>query len=306
MNALEARSLRVSVRRHVVLDNCTMHVRRGAIYALLGDTGAGKTALLATVCGLVAPSAGDIVLFGAAPTPESRALVGSLVGAPAFIPSLSVFDNLMTKALAMGAAAPRRRCKEVLEWLGLTANHRPARSLSAGERARAALALALVGSPDLLLLDEPFAGLDAREVRELSILIAGLVENNGMSVVIASRGLAGIEGLASDYGVIASRHVVCELSAERLAEKCGEGLRVRTSDLSSSLVVLRDALPEASVSVEIDSRSGGSYLLVTGTEERSVSNVLFSAGAQVLELSRYERSAEDVIAEIAGGEGSRA
>lgn len=299
MNALETRSLCVSVRRRTVLDNCTMRVRKGAIYALLGDAGVGKTALLAAACGLVAPSSGDVLLFGAAPTPESRARAGSLVGTPALVPSLSAFDNLMVKALATGVVDAHRQCQEVLDRVGFENDHRPARQLSVGQRKRTALALALLGSPDLLLLDEPFEGLDAHDVRGVSSLVRDYVENRGTSVVIASRGLAGIEGLASDYGVIVAGRMACELTAERLAERCGGGLRVRTADLERSLALLHEELPSAQVSVEFDVATSASYLLVAGVEARAVSSALFSAGIEVLELARCSRSIEDVLMEFA-------
>ena len=150
--------------RHKAVDGVSLHLRQGDIYGLIGRNGAGKTTLLKLLSGLAAPTAGDFTLFGATGRHARAYLsrVGTLIEAPGIYPNLSAAENLKLKCLALGVRR-RNAASDLLDTVGLARTGRkPVRHFSLGMKQRLGIALALVGDPDLLILDEPINGLDPR------------------------------------------------------------------------------------------------------------------------------------------------
>ena len=190
MLALETRSLTKAYGHRHVVSNFNMHVPKGSVYGFVGKNGAGKSTVMKMVDHLVHPTSGCIYLFGqesAAKEQEILRRVGSLIEDPGVLPDMSTLDNLMCKALAIGLVNPKERCLEMLEIIGLKeAASKRVKKLSLGMKQRLGVGLALLGSPDLLLLDEPFNGLDPEGTRELRALIVRLNKEQSVTVVISS------------------------------------------------------------------------------------------------------------------------
>jgi len=300
MDVIETHGLTKEYGRKRAVDELDMHVRTGDIYGFVGRNGAGKSTTMKMVAGLVEPTAGEISLFG---KPISRdatpSRVGSLIESPDILPNMSAFDNLMAKALAVGVAGARHQCEELLCLFGLkNAGEKRAKGLSLGMRQRLGVALALVGTPDLLLLDEPFNGLDPEATRALRNTLVELNRERGVTIVVSSHVLDQLERMATRYGVIRSGHMADEFTEEELHEACGSSVRVRTTDTSRALAVLEQSLPKARFRADPD----GS-VLVSGATAEDVSRILHEADAQVLELAMLERDIEDYFVDLMSDDG---
>ena len=212
--------------------------------------------------GLVRPSAGEIELFGEArdaggcaphgPQPGfSR--IGALIEDPGVLPTFSALENLMGKAIAIGVVRAEAHCRELLELVGLadTGSLR-VKKFSLGMKQRLGLALALVGNPELLLLDEPFNGLDPEATRSMRNALMRINRERGVTMVISSHVLDQLDRMATRFGVIRAGRMVREISVDELHRECGSSIRVKTADPARSLAVLEEHLPTATLRAEPD------------------------------------------------------
>ena len=299
MNVLEAHGLTKAYKGKRAVDGLDMRVAAGDIYGFVGKNGAGKSTTMKMACGLATPTAGEVTLFGGEPgaRPGEFSRVGALIESPGVLPALSAFDNVMAKALALGVVRAREQASELIELVGLAdAGKKRVKGFSLGMKQRLGVALALVGSPDLLLLDEPFNGLDPEATRNLRSALVRLNQERGVTVVISSHVLDQLMRVANRFGVIREGHMVRELTEDEVHAECGSSVRVRTTDTARALAILEDALPGAAFRAEPD----GS-VAVGGSSAEAVSGVLHDWGAQVLELSTIERDVEDFFVELMEG-----
>ena len=308
MNVIEARGLAKAYGGRRVVDDFAMTVAAGDIYGFVGKNGAGKSTVMKMICGEVTPTAGEVALFGVptgigpaqgAPGEGDQARrIGVLIEQPGLLPNLTAYQNLQAKALAWGIVDGPARCEEVLRLVGLSgAGKQKVRGFSLGMRQRLGLALALLGNPDVLLLDEPFNGLDPEATRAMRNLIVRLAQTFGITVVISSHVLDQLDRMATRYGVIANGRMVREMSAEEVAAECGGSLRVRTADSPRALAVLEEAYPAAAFRAE----PGGTIVVSGDYDAEAVARTLSGAGQVVLEFSQDHRDIEDYFVELMEG-----
>ena len=295
MNALETASLTKVLGRAKVVNAVSMHVENGAIYGLVGDAGSGKTTLLSLASGLMAADTGEVILFGNRSTRYSRTRVGVMLGPQSTIGYLTALDNLMIKALASGLVDARARCIEVLDTLGVNDIKVRVRYSSVDQRVRIRIALALVNRPDLLLLDEPFVGLDSRSSLELSSTLLTLNEETGITIVMASRRIGWLQSMATHYGVLKQGRLQREVSMTRLLVECDGSIRLRTVDLPRVMVLLEESLGPDCIESCRDMMTGEDYLCIRDTDEYLLSGLLHDMDAEVLEMYRSRRSPEEVL-----------
>ena len=314
MYAIEAYGLTKRYGRTAAVDKLSMHVPAGDIYGFVGKNGAGKSTTMKMIAGLATPTSGELALFSngrdgmreGAPSAAGRARsfstrpsrIGALIEEPGILPNYSAYENLMAKALAMGVTRARRECGELLELVGLEhVGSRKAKKFSQGMKQRLGLALALVGSPDLLLLDEPFNGMDPETTRDLRRALVALNQERNVTIVISSHVLDQLMRVAKRYGVIADGHMVKEFTDEELHAACGSSIRVRTTDPERTLALLEQGMPQATFRAEPD-RS----VVIGGALPEEVSEPLHETDQTVLELSVIERDIEDYFVELMGAE----
>lgn len=321
MSVIEVRGLAKEYRGRRVVDRFDMTVMRGDIYGFVGKNGAGKSTVMKMIDGLVRPTAGEVLLFGAPAdtgtaeleatgaavgdaargsraATDGRQRLGALIEAPGLLPSLGAYDNLMAKALALGLPDARERCEEALRLVGLDgAGRKRAKKFSQGMKQRLGIALALIGQPDLLLLDEPFNGLDPEGTRAMRQLLMRLNQSFGMTMVISSHVLDQLDRIATRYGVIAQGRMVREMTAEAVRAECGDSLRVRTADPARTLALLEQAFPAATLRMEPDQ----ALHVSGGFEPEAVAQRLHADGVTVLEFTEVKRDLEDYFVELMEG-----
>lgn len=306
MNVIETHGLTKRYRRKLAVDNLDMTVAAGDICGFVGKNGSGKSTTMKMVCGLARPTAGEVVLFGdperGGATPQGFSRIGALIESPGVLQSLTARDNLVAKALALGMTRAGRVADDLLCLVGLDpADRRRVKACSLGMRQRLGLALALVGSPDLLLLDEPFNGLDPEATRDMRLALVRLNRERGVTVVISSHVLDQLDRVATRFGVIADGRLAAELTDEELHERCGSSVRVRLAAPERGLALLEQALPRAAFRAGPDGA-----LVVAGAALDEVSAACFSAGVEVRELAQQERDIEEYFVELMGVEKGQA
>lgn len=200
--ALSCENIHVAFGEHSVLRGVDWQVNRGRVHALLGRNGAGKSTLFSAILGLIAPAAGTVEVLGARRTAESLRHIGASVNGPALYGHLSARRNLLVHTTLLGL--PDAEADRVLALVGLdSAGEKKAKSFSTGMKARLALAQAMLGSPEILLLDEPQNGLDPQGISDLRGFLRGWADNGG-TVVVSSHQLGEVAKLADDATVIAA------------------------------------------------------------------------------------------------------
>lgn len=199
-NIIEIKNLEKSFKHHKVIRNISMSVPEGSVYGLLGPNGAGKSTILKMLTGLLRPDSGRILFCG---TPWSRKNLeetGSLIETPPVYENLSAWENLKVRALILGET--EERIMEVLEMVNLTdTGKKPAGKFSLGMKQRLGIAIALLGHPRLLILDEPVNGLDPLGIQEIRGLIRSFADQ-GMTVMISSHILSEIQQTADHIGIL--------------------------------------------------------------------------------------------------------
>ena len=230
-----------------------LNVPAGGVYGFLGPNGAGKTTTIRILLALVRPTRGDATLFGEPVAPGRPVLdrVGALVERPAFYPYLSAVDNLRVLGLARGIPEARLggRVPEALDRVGLAAAaRRKAGRFSTGMRQRLGIAAALLGRPDLVILDEPANGLDPNGVVDVRELIAGLARD-GTTVFLSSHVLPEVEQLCQRVAILQAGRIVAEGETQAMLQQ-GERLHVRfdaDADTARALALVQAAWPDVPV-----------------------------------------------------------
>lgn len=209
---IETRGLTKRYGALAALDDVSISVRRGEIFGLVGDNGAGKSTLFKLLCGLAFPTQGEVRLFGAHEPRElesQRTRIGSIIESPGFYPGLSVEKNLECCRIRKGVPG-RDAVARVLDTVGLAyAKDRRCRTLSLGMKQRLGLAMALLGEPEVLILDEPTNGLDPVGIQDLRALIRSFPKR-GITVVLSSHILGEVEHVADLVGIIVGGRLAYE------------------------------------------------------------------------------------------------
>ena len=315
MNVIETRSLTKVYghgrNRKVAVDRLNMHVAAGDIYGFVGKNGAGKSTTMKMIAGLVTPTSGEIELFGegesgAAPNRKpgifsaEYSRIGALIEEPGVLPGLSAYDNLMAKALAIGVVRAKEQCHDLLNLVGLTdTGTKKVKGFSLGMKQRLGLALALLGGPDLLLLDEPLNGLDPEATRAMRNTLMQLNRERGITIVISSHVLDQLNRVATRFGVVRTGTLVKEFTEDELHAACGSSIRVRTANTAQTLAILEERLAGAGATFRAEPDGA---ILVSGTATvEDISRILHESNQTVLELSVLERDIEDYFVELMGG-----
>ena len=268
------------------VDGVSLALRRGDIYGLVGKNGAGKSTLLRMIAGYARPTAGTVEAFGERLAPgQVSERMGALIESPALNPGLTGAQNVMVRALALGLPDPRAATASALAAVGLDGAGGRVRAYSLGMRQRLGLALALVGNPDVLLLDEPFNGFDPEGVRATRRLLMSLAETRGVAILVSSHVLDQLERMATRFGILRDGRLVRELTADEVEAACADYLCVRSPEAARALVALEQALPGVRLTLMPDDA-----IRVDGSPDPDeVGRLLLAAGVPVSGLHPHAR-----------------
>lgn len=201
-NIIEIKNLEKSFKKQQILKNISLSIPENCVYGLLGPNGAGKSTLLKMITGLLRPDSGQIIFQGHPWSRKDLKDIGGLIETPPVYENLSAWENLKVRALILGETEARMR--EVLEIADLTdTGKKPDGKFSLGMKQRLGIAIALLGHPKLLILDEPVNGLDPLGIQELRHLIRSFPDQ-GITVLVSSHILSEIQQTADYIGIIAN------------------------------------------------------------------------------------------------------
>lgn len=240
--------------RHKAVNAVNLHVKKGDIYGFIGKNGAGKSTLMKMVAGLVAPSEGNIELFGSSNIEKQRMRIGSLIEEPGLYPGMTAAENLEVYRRAYGITN-QNVIRDTLDFIGLgDTGKKKVGKFSMGMKQRLGIAIALLKSPDFLILDEPINGLDPTGIREVREFLTALNREKNITIMISSHILGELSKIATTYGIIRDGELVEEFSAKELSTRCRRCQKLVVSNVERAVNVLEEELqikefdvPEASV-----------------------------------------------------------
>lgn len=261
--AVETTALTKKYKDKTAVNHLDIKVQKGAIYGFIGRNGAGKSTTLKMLCGLAKPTAGNILLFGnTVNDPYTARRIGCLIESAGLYPNLTARQNAVMKAKCLGLA-DEKSVDKVLAVTGMAnTDKKKTRFFSMGMKQRLGIALALLGNPDLLILDEPINGLDPEGVREIRRLILQLNEE-GKTFIISSHILGELSKLSTHYGIIKDGSLVEETSRAELEKNCADYFRLEVNDAKRALALISESQPQLTAEVQ-DARTIRLYGLKDG------------------------------------------
>ncbi|MFG1797028.1 ABC transporter ATP-binding protein [Nocardia sp. NPDC049149] len=278
---------------NTAVDGVSMRVAAGEIYGFLGPNGAGKTTTLRMLVGLIRPSAGSATVAGHVPgDPDVVRKLGVLIEGPGFYPYLSGRDNL--RVLAKYRGIGRTDVEDALDRVGLAARADDKfRTYSLGMKQRLGVGAALLGRPDLLILDEPTNGLDPQGMAEMRELITTLADD-GHTVLLSSHMLSEVQEICDRVGVISRGRLIAESTVAEL--RGASSLLLRAEPMEVAFPAVRGVVGDALLT------SGGIRIEAGDGTAAAVARAVVESGADLLELRLDEKSLEEVFFEMTGGQ----
>ncbi|HHC8505575.1 TPA: ATP-binding cassette domain-containing protein [Enterococcus faecium] len=278
------------------LDKVSIEIKRGMIYGLIGENGAGKSTFMRTIMGLISIDEGSIELFGTTDLQAARRRMGQSIETPALYPELTARDNLRIQAANGGVSD--REIEDLLKMMRLeNTGKKKAKNFSLGMRQRLAIANALITNPEFLILDEPTNGLDPAGMAEMREIIQRLVKERGITVLLSSHLLDELSQIATHYGILHEGHLIKELSKEELAQESRQFIKIDTSATEQAVTVL-DSLGYRDYFVQ----SSRVIQLFEGIDQvAAINQALVEAKVPVDGIHLVGQKLEDYFLQLTGG-----
>lgn len=297
MNAIEIKNLSKSFGVKQAVCGLDMTVPMGAIYGFIGENGSGKSTTEKMICGLIPTDSGSIRLFGKDHTDEAvRAKIGVLIEAPGCFPSLTVWDNMMLQAANLSLPEPEAEVIKMLKTVRMEgAAGNKYKNCSLGMKQRVGIAMALLGSPKLLILDEPLNGLDADGMRIMREVFADIVKDGERSILVSSHLLGELQKVATHYGIIRHGKMVSEMTAEELDMSCRTYVALKSEDRNKTKARLLAKYSR----VEEDEKE---YIRIYDAESaEEVVKYLYDNGICVTEITTEKIGLEEYYIDLMNG-----
>ncbi len=293
MNAIEIRDLSKSFRRMYAVDNLNMTVPVGAIYGFIGENGSGKSTTEKLICGHLVPDKGSIKLFGKDYTDAGvRVRVGALIENAGCFPNSSVYQNLRMQTINLGLSNPDEEIERVLKIVRMEDSaHIKFKNCSLGMKQRIGIAMALLGEPALLILDEPINGLDTDGMKIMREILVDITRNYGCTVLISSHVLGELEKIATHYGIIRRGKMIMEMTAEEMDSRAQVFVSLKTSDMEGACQILEKYFQ--------DVRMEQGYIRVYDAYDAAeIVDVLMQKGHVVSEIKKNKIGLEEYYVEL--------
>ncbi|RYI26675.1 ABC transporter ATP-binding protein [Bacillus infantis] len=288
-------------QKNMALDKVSVKIKKGSIYGFIGQNGAGKSTLIRVITGLAYPTTGTFELFGKSNERdiiEARKRIGTIIEGPALYPQMTAKENLEAHRLLKGI--PGKECiGKTLKLVGLQdTGKKKAKNFSLGMKQRLGLAIALLGDPEFLILDEPINGLDPMGVVEIRELLKKLNREYGITILISSHILSELHLLATHYGIIHKGELLEQLSAKELQEKCQQYLHIKVDDPSKAATIIESRLSAPDFEVMPD---GTIKLFASVDAPGKVSKMLTDEGLIIEEFMPMGEDLETYFTNRIGG-----
>lgn len=298
---LETHGLSKKYKDMQVLDNIDMSIKKGSIYGFIGQNGAGKSTLIRLITGLAFPTDGDFRLFGSTDKKEfidAKSRIGVMIEAPALYMNMSARENLEVHRLLKGVPG-KQSIEKTLELVDLLdVEKKKVKNYSLGMKQRLGIAIALLGDPEFLILDEPINGLDPMGVVAVRKLLKKLNADYNITILISSHILSELHLLATDYGIIHHGKLVEQLTAKELDERSQKHIHIKVDDVSKASTVLQDVLGTNNFEVKEDHSI---RMLDYVDEPMKVSKALTQYGLLIEEFMPMGEDLESYFSHLIGG-----
>ena len=297
---IETKALCKQYGPHTAVDHVELHVPQGCVYGFIGPNGAGKSTTMKMLLGLIHPTAGRVRLLGQELTEKSRLTLlrqtGSLIESPAGYLHLTAQENLEIVADLKGV--PHKDIGRVLDIVHLTQDRsRRVGQFSLGMKQRLGIAMALLGSPKLLILDEPTNGLDPAGIQEMRALIQNMPAATGATVLISSHLLGEMEQMVEQVGIIDHGHILFEGPLTELQRHSRGNVTLRLLDPAKAAPILR--------ANGLTAHSDSSVVTLPPLRDSLLADLvqkLAAGGAGVVELTPHTKTLEEIFLSLTSEE----
>lgn len=300
---MQTQNLTKTYGRKDAAKDININIREGEIYGLIGRNGAGKTTIMRMISGLSNPTSGTYSLFGKTGAEMKKMMnkVGVLIEHPGLYPKMSAKENLRIKCIAMGIDCKNNSyIDDLIKIVGLenVSDKKKSGEFSLGMRQRLGIALALVGDPSMIILDEPINGLDPQGIVEVRHTLEQLRDEKGITIMISSHILEELAKLADSYGIIHEGHLIEQFTNDELMERCGQFVAIKTPDNDGAKKAL------AGIGITQTTVDEDGILRVSERLEESDKMIvaLVNANVPVKEIFMNNISLEDYYLSLTGGE----
>lgn len=284
------------------VQDVNLKIYKGEIFGLIGQNGAGKSTLLKMIGGLIYPSSGDIHFFNRSAGHNQSLFerMGLLIENPGLFSHYSAYENLNMLAIAYGLKPRKQPIERLLQLVGLDGAHdKKVRNYSMGMKQRLGIAIALLGSPDVLILDEPINGLDPQGIAEIRNVIIEL-NKTGLTIIISSHILEELSKIATKYGIIHKGKMIEVISKQDLLQQCEERVEIEVDEVGAAIPVLEQQLQIANYKV-LDNRT--LYVYDHHVENSQINDALVKGGVPVHSIYKHKQSLEQYFLERTEGAG---
>lgn len=293
MNAIEIKNLTKSFRGMYAVDKLNMTVPVGAIYGFIGENGSGKSTTEKLICGHLVPDSGEIKLFGRDYRDAGvRVRVGALIENAGCFPSSSVWANLKMQALNLGIEKIDEEIMRVLKIVRMEDKAKlQFKKCSLGMKQRIGIAMALLGNPALLILDEPINGLDTDGMKIMREILVDITKNYNCTVLISSHILGELEKIATHYGIIRQGKMIQELSAKEMENRSRVFVSIKTNDNEKAKNLLKEKFK--------DVRNEDGLIRVFDVENtEKIVEILLKNGFKIYEVNKNKVGLEEYYIEL--------
>lgn len=297
MNAIEIKGLTKNFGQKQALKGLDMTVPVGAIYGFIGENGSGKSTTEKIICGLLHQTEGTVKIFGRDQSDaDVRAKMGVLIEAPGCFPNYSVWNNMMLQAANLGIENAEQEVVKVLKMVRMEgAASNKYKNCSLGMKQRIGIAMALLGNPQLLVLDEPINGLDADGMRIMREVLCDLAQNHSVTIIISSHILGELEKIATHYGIVRGGKIIAEMTADELEASCRTYIALQTKDMSRAKTLLGCKYSR------VEEDETGYIRIYDATTPEDIVNFLYKEGVVVTELSTDKIGLEEYYIDLMNG-----
>lgn len=289
MNAIEISGLNKNFKGKQALSDLNMTVPVGAIYGFIGENGSGKSTTEKIICGLINKTSGNVKIFDRDYNDQDvRSNIGVLIESPGCFPNLTVWNNLMIQATNLSLQNKADAVRKVLTMVRMEgAAGNKFKNCSLGMKQRIGIAMALLGDPKLLVLDEPINGLDADGMRIMREVLTDLSKKD-ITIIISSHILSELEKIATHYGIIRNGKMIVQMTSEELEKDCPTFISLKTIDIGLTKIILEKQYKKV-----IYDEQSGFIRIYDKVKTEDVVKYLYKNNIIVIEIKKDKISLEE-------------